>query len=362
MKLCQQCGEPFEPSRSDQLYCSDAHRKAAARARAASEDEYRSVFHEWLTAGVIGVGKSGPVLDITDQQHQVLEEYRALVEGTNTLGGYVCPPDFARIIIEAAVGLSAIARLATNLETTDGTALPVPLLTAHGTAVWLAEQGSGSGGTNDPVFAQGSLGGFKSMTKVVGSEELSRDSGLDLDVLLARELGKRLGALQGAAFAAGDGSGKPLGLATAAAGYTVVNAAAGSAAKYVAADIHSVWAALPAAYKVRATWLIHPTDLHELQKLAGADLTFVRLHDPSPTLLGRPVEVSPFLPTPAANAHSLAVGDIEAGYAVRRVSGIGVQKLTELHSDTGQLGWRATERIDGRPLLTDAVRLLRHTT
>lgn len=79
-------------------------------------------------------------------------------------------------------------------------------------------------------------------------------------------------------------------------------------------------------------------------------------------LYGRPVEVVPDLPTSAANARSVVFGDIEAAYTVRRVSGLGLQRLSELYSDNGQVGWRLFWRCDGRPVDLAAAIILRHSS
>jgi HK97 family phage major capsid protein len=40
------------------------------------------------------------------------------------------------------------------------------------------------------------------------------------------------------------------------------------------------------------------------------------------------------------------------------VRGVAVQRLEELQSDNGQIGFRAFERVDGRVILADALRIL----
>jgi HK97 family phage major capsid protein len=67
--------------------------------------------------------------------------------------------------------------------------------------------------------------------------------------------------------------------------------------------------------------------------------------------------VSADMPAAAASARSVVFGDIGLGYAVRRVRGLGVQRQVELHSDTGQLAYRAFERLDGRVVLAEALRI-----
>jgi HK97 family phage major capsid protein len=52
--------------------------------------------------------------------------------------------------------------------------------------------------------------------------------------------------------------------------------------------------------------------------------------------------------------------DFRLAYGIRRVNGIGVQRQEELHSDSGQIGYRGYFRVDGRPLLSDVARILAH--
>ena len=51
----------------------------------------------------------------------------------------------------------------------------------------------------------------------------------------------------------------------------------------------------------------------------------------------------------------------KSGYMVRHVRRIGVKHLDELASDNGQLTFRAYHRVDGRPVLVDAIRRLVHS-
>jgi HK97 family phage major capsid protein len=97
--------------------------------------------------------------------------------------------------------------------------------------------------------------------------------------------------------------------------------------------------------------------LANLTDTAGG-LVLPSLHASEPTLHSRPVYLSPELPAAAANAKSVVVGDFSLGYAVRRVRGYGMQRQDELHSDNGQVGFRLFERVDGRVILADALRIL----
>lgn len=186
---------------------------------------------------------------------------------------------------------------------------------------------------------------------------------MPLDAYLAMELGGRLGQLEEIAFSIGSGTGQPLGAVHASSPYTVTTAAVGSTVLFKPADVLAFYLALGAAYRAQAAWVMHPTDFANLAASAatGGELVFPSLQGPEPTLYGRPVFLNAELPAPAANAKSLLFGDFKRAYAVRRVRGVGLQRLDELKAETGQIAYRAYERVDGRPTLASAAIIGAHS-
>jgi HK97 family phage major capsid protein len=136
----------------------------------------------------------------------------------------------------------------------------------------------------------------------------------------------------------------------------------GSSTVYKLADLKSVFKALPAAYRPQASFLINADDFAELAATAdtAGALVFPSLSFDPPSLFGGPVSIAD-LPAPAASAKSLVVGDMKRAYGIRRVNGVAFQRQDEIHSDSGQVGLRAYQRVDGRPLLADAARILAHS-
>jgi HK97 family phage major capsid protein len=55
------------------------------------------------------------------------------------------------------------------------------------------------------------------------------------------------------------------------------------------------------------------------------------------------------------------VGDFSVGYAIRRVTSLGMQTHEEVHSDSGQVGLRAFSRVDGKVAIASALRILAHS-
>jgi HK97 family phage major capsid protein len=288
-------------------------------------------------------------------------EQRVLSKATSAAGGYLVPSDFDDLITSARRARNVIGELARNLETANGRALPLPTVTAHGVGSWIAENAAFPAGGSDDTFGQVPLSAFKCGTGTRVSEELLADAAMDsFDSYLGDELGQRLALLEENAFAVGDGSGKPLGIANASSGITTVVAATGSATGFKLADVRAAWAGLPDAYKLGAAWVMSPSALASLANLTDTAnaLILPSLHASEPTLYGAPVFSSPELPAAAANARSVVLGNFKLGYAVRRVRGYGMQRQQELYSDSGQVGFRLYERLDGRVILADALRVL----
>jgi HK97 family phage major capsid protein len=334
-------------------------RELFARSRT-SYDEYRSgratgekaSFWRWATA---------PAWVKDDEMDKYLgDEYRVLSKAASG-GGFLVVEDAVDMVISAARSQSPIARLAQEYVTEKGEALSVPLAGTHGVAAWIAESGAIT--PSDETVTEVVLGAFKANTKLIVSEELAVDSEIPLDSFLSVELGQRIGALEAAAFATGDGSGKPTGAVHASSTFSVSTAPVGSSTTYTAAAIKQFFLALPEMYRAEASWVMHPTDFGNLAGLATAagDLIFPSLQNDPPSLYGRPVFMDAMLPTPAASAKSLLFGNFRLGYGVRRVRDISLKRQSELHADTGGIGYRLFSRTDGKPLLPAAVLIGAHS-
>ena len=75
-------------------------------------------------------------------------------------------------------------------------------------------------------------------------------------------------------------------------------------------------------------------------------------------LLGYEIYTSPYVPTVAAGSLAIAFGDFK-NYWIGDRAGRTVQRLNELYATNGQIGYVATERVDGKVILPDAIQLLK---
>ena len=75
-------------------------------------------------------------------------------------------------------------------------------------------------------------------------------------------------------------------------------------------------------------------------------------------LIGRPLYVSGFVPALAAGAKTLLFGDFSYYWIADR-RGRTFERLNELFSITDQVGFKATQRVDGKLVLPEAIKVLK---
>jgi HK97 family phage major capsid protein len=99
----------------------------------------------------------------------------------------------------------------------------------------------------------------------------------------------------------------------------------------------------------------------ELRKLKNNDGQYIlreSIVEGTPdTLLGRPVYCSPNIPVMAAGAKVMVFGDLKH-YWIGDRQGKTFQRLNETFALQGQVGYLATERVDGILVLPEAVKTL----
>ena len=311
--------------------------------------EYRAAYWHYLTVGNLAE------LDI--------EEQRVLSKATAGAGGNLVPTEFRNQIINILRFTGPVNQLAEVMTTDSGEAIQIPSVGSHGVATWTAENAAYT--ASDEVFGQVTVNAFKAGRTVIVSEELLTDSAFALDSYLARELGESIGVLEETAYAVGDGSGKPLGIANASSGVSILQAATGNATSFTYSALVNFIFGLPNQYRQNAVWIFSDGAVKNFFLLVdsqGRPLWNVNVANDGPdTFLGYPIYSSPDLAAPAASAKSGIFGDIRRGYLIRRVNGFSLQRQVELYSNNGQVGFRGFERVDGRVQLADAMRVLQHS-
>lgn len=281
----------------------------------------------------------------------------ALQEGTDSEGGYLVPDEFERTLVEALEEENVFRTLAHVIRTSSGDR-KIPVVASKGSANWVDEEGAYQ--ESDDAFSQVSIGAYKLGTMIKVSEELLADSVFDLEAYISREFARRIGAREEESFFNGDGKGKPLGI-LAAAGGAEVGVTAASATAITADEVIDLFYSLKAPYRKNAVWLLNDATVKQIRKLK--DSTGQYLWQPSlvagtpDTILGRPVKTSAFMPTAAAGAKTIAFGDFKYYWIADR-QGRTFKKLSELFAATGQVGFMGIQRVDGKLILPEAIKVL----
>ena len=281
----------------------------------------------------------------------------ALQEGTDSEGGYLVPDEFERTLVEALEEENVFRTLAHVIRTSSGDR-KIPVVASKGSASWVDEEGAYQ--ESDDAFSQVSIGAYKLGTMIKVSEELLADSVFDLEAYISKEFARRIGAREEESFFNGDGKGKPLGI-LAAAGGAEVGVTAASATAITADEVIDLFYSLKAPYRKNAVWVLNDATVKQIRKLK--DSTGQYLWQPSlvagtpDTILGRPVKTSAFMPTAAAGAKTIAFGDFKYYWIADR-QGRTFKKLSELYAANGQVGFMGTQRVDGKLVLPEAIKVL----
>ncbi len=279
----------------------------------------------------------------------------SLVIGTDSEGGYLVPDEFERTLVDGLQENNIFRGLAHVIQTTSGDR-KIPVVASHGSASWVDEEGAYQ--ESDDAFSQVTIGAYKLGTMIKVSEELLNDSVFDIQSYLASEFARRIGNAEEEAFINGNGTSKPTGvLNTAEVGVTAAGATA-----ITADEIIDLFHSLSVPYRGKAVWLLNDTTVQYLRKLKDGNGQYLwqpgLVAGAPDTILGRPVKVSRYMPAIGAGNKTIAFGDFNYYWIADR-QGRSFRRLDELFAVNGQVGFRGSERVDGKLILPEAVKVLK---
>ena len=281
----------------------------------------------------------------------------ALQIGTDSEGGYLVPDEYERTLVEALEEENIFRQMAKVIKTSSGDR-KIPVVASKGTASWIDEEGAYP--ESDDSFGQVSIGAYKLGTMIKVSEELLNDSVFDLQSYISREFARRIGAKEEEAFFTGDGKGKPLGV-LAATGGAETGVTAASATAVTADELMDLYYSLKSPYRKKSVWVLNDSTIKAIRKLKdnnGQYLWQPSLAAGTPDMiLGRPIKTSAYMPAMAAGAKTIAFGDFSYYWIADR-QGRSFKRLNELFAATGQVGFLASQRVDGKMILAEAVKVL----
>ena len=283
--------------------------------------------------------------------------HNSLSIGEDSEGGYLAPDEFERTLVTSLEEENIFRKLAKIINTASGDR-KIPVVVTKGSAIWLDEGEEFE--ESDSVFGQTSIGAYKLATLIKVSDELLNDSVFDIEDYITKEFIRRIGAKEEEAFLIGDGDGKPTGI-FAASGGAQTGVTSSSATAITADEIIDLAYSLKAPYRKNASFLMNDATVKNIRKLKDGQGQY--LWQPSltantpDTLLNHHVYTSAFAPVIAAGAKTIAFGDFKYYWIADR-QGRSFKRLNELFATTGQVGFLASQRVDGKLILPEAVKVL----
>ena len=283
----------------------------------------------------------------------------ALKIGSDAEGGYLVPDEYEKTLIEGLEEENIFRKIAKVINTSSGDR-KIPVVATKGTASWVDEEGLIT--ESDDTFGQVSIGAYKLGTLIKVSEELLNDSVFDLEDYISTEFARRIGSREEDAFFNGDGVGKPTGIFNSTGG-AEIGVTSASATAITADELIDLFYSLKAPYRKNAVWVLNDATVKAIRKLKDNNGNYlwqpaITANTPD-TILGKPVFTSSYVPTIGAGAKSIAFGDFTYYWVADRQAR-SFKRLNELYAATGQVGFMATQRVDGKLILPEAIKVLVH--
>jgi HK97 family phage major capsid protein len=281
--------------------------------------------------------------------------HNVLSVGVPQDGGYLCPEEFEKQIIDGLKEQNVMRNLCKVISTDNERKIPVAA--THSVANWTAENAAYT--ESEPTFSEKTIDAFKLTDLVKVSNELMEDSAFDLESYIAKEFAMAFASAEEEAFCIGTGTNQPTGLFTANGGE--VGVTTNSETAITADEIISLVYSLKAPYRRNAKFLMNDSTVAAIRKLKDGNGVYMwqpSLQAGEPDkLLGYDLFTSPYVPTLAANAYTVAFGDFNSYWIADR-TGRTLQRLNELYSTNGQVGFICTQRVDGKIILPEGIKLI----
>ncbi len=278
-------------------------------------------------------------------------EVRGLTKGGTGTGAELVPQTFATTFELAMLATSPFLAYVDTMTTSTGEPFLFPL--GNDTAVEgaiAAEQVDINAVTQtDPVLTRLTLGAYDYHSRFLKvTEQLLRDSIVNVDQIVAVMLGERLSRILCRHFTVGTGSSQPFGV--------VVDAAAGrttaAAAAISTTDLIELQHSVDPAYRGNGTFMAHDNVIKTIRLLndsEGRPLWSSGLRDAIPdTILGQPIIYNQMMNSAVTTGLiTMVYGDMSY-YKVRRVGGMTMRRLVERFAETREVGFIGYVSADGR--------------
>lgn len=187
------------------------------------------------------------------------------------------------------------------------------------------------------------------------SENFVHDASFNVQDYLTRRLAKNFAKAEDNAFITGDGENKPTGLL-----HSEKGAEIGATTESLSFDdLVRLYSSVKPEYRRKGTWLMNDDTALALRTMKDSSGAYIWNSDKD-TILEKPVVIAEGMPNVAEGNLPVLFGDFSYYWIIRR-SPVRLQSLKEKFVLYNQIGYLATEFMDGRLIRRDAVKALKVT-
>ena len=284
-------------------------------------------------------------------------------------GGFLVPDEFERQLIQGLEENNVMRNLGHVIRTASGVRT-IPVAMDNGEASWV-EEGNAISGV-DPSFSVQTLSSYKLADLLKVTNELLSDSAFDIGAYIAQRFGARFGNAEEKAFLVGKGQSlnpavtpsEPTGILTT---LSTPSVTTDDATTITFDDIFKLYYALRSPYRRNAKFLCSDTAILHLMTLKDGKGDYIwkpslEIGRPD-TLLGHEIYTSVYMPgltgTAATDEGKKVVlfGDFQYYWIADRQNRT-LTRLTERYAEYDQTGFRCTQRVDGKLILPEAMKVL----
>lgn len=178
------------------------------------------------------------------------------------------------------------------------------------------------------------------------------DKKFDIQKYITKEFARRFGRAEEKYFINGSGDGEPTGILN--------SADTGVAtAELTYEDVVKLFFSINPKYRKKAVWVMNDDTALKLRTLKNSAGDYIWNHSDN-TILGRPVEISNYMPNAESGNKPIFFGDLSFFWILQRDK-FYVKTLTEKYALEGAIGYVGTERLDGKLVRSEAVKTLNIT-
>jgi len=279
---------------------------------------------------------------------------RSAQSTTAGAGGYTIPQGFLAELEKKLLYYNNLRNVCRVIRTDTGNPLPFPVTDDTGNPATVGAENTAPSETA-MTFTQVLLGSYRYESLVLTSNELLRDSGLDLASEIGGMLGERIGRKETTDFTTGNGTTAPEGVVTgSSAGVT-----GATTTTITLANIMGLIGSLDYAYQQGASFMMHQAIWNTILQLADSQsrpLFLDLLNGNAPKLLGYPVVINNAMASSiAASAKTVLFGDFSK-HMIRDIGDIEIIRLNERYADKYQTGFLAINRCDAKVMQSSAIK------